>query len=55
MTSLDTSAYRRCLGATNTACGHIRCARPMLEKTTAQWVADYEKGCAQIMTSAKPG
>jgi len=28
MTSLDTSAYRRCLGATNTACGHIRCARP---------------------------
>jgi len=34
---------------------HIRCARPMLEKTTAQWVADYEKGCAQIMTSAKPG
>lgn len=33
---------------------HVRCARPMLEKTTAQWTADYEKGCAQIMSSAKP-
>ena len=33
---------------------HVRCARPMLEKTTAQWTADYEKGCAQIMQSAKP-
>jgi hypothetical protein len=33
---------------------HIRCARPMLEKTTAQWTADYEKGCAEIMQSAKP-
>jgi len=33
---------------------HIRCARPMLEKTTAQWTTDYEKGCAQIMASAKP-
>jgi hypothetical protein len=33
---------------------HIRCVRPMLEKTTAQWVADYEKGCAEIMASAKP-
>jgi len=33
---------------------HVRCARPMLEKTTAQWTADYEKGCAQIMASAKP-
>ena len=33
---------------------HVRCARPMLEKTAAQWTADYEKGCAQIMTSAKP-
>ena len=28
MTSLDTSAYSRCLGATNTARGHSRCARP---------------------------
>jgi len=33
---------------------HVRCARPMLEKTTAQWTADYEKGCAQVMSSAKP-
>ena len=33
---------------------HVRCARPMLEKTTAQWTADYEKGCQQIMASAKP-
>jgi len=33
---------------------HVRCARPMLEKTTPQWAADYEKGCAQIMASAKP-
>jgi hypothetical protein len=33
---------------------HVRCARPLLEKTTAQWTADYEKGCAQIMQSAKP-
>ena len=33
---------------------HVRCARPLLEKTTAQWTADYEKGCAQVMTSAKP-
>jgi hypothetical protein len=33
---------------------HLRCARPLLEKTTAQWTADYEKGCAQIMQSAKP-
>ena len=33
---------------------HVRCARPMLEKTSAQWTTDYEKGCAQIMASAKP-
>jgi len=33
---------------------HVRCARPMLENTTAQWTADYEKGCAQVMQSAKP-
>jgi len=25
---------------------HIRCAWPMLEKTTVQWTIDYEKGCA---------
>ena len=28
MTSLDTAAYSRCLGGTNTARGYIRCARP---------------------------
>ena len=33
---------------------HVRCARPMLDKTTAQWTAEYEKGCAQVMQSAKP-
>jgi hypothetical protein len=33
---------------------HVRCARPMLDKTTAQWTADYEKGCAQVMQTAKP-
>ena len=33
---------------------HVRCARPLLEKTTAQWTADYEKGCAEVMQSAKP-
>jgi hypothetical protein len=33
---------------------HIRCARPMLDKTTAQWTTEYEKGCAEIMASAKP-
>lgn len=33
---------------------HVRCARPMLDQTTAQWTADYEKGCGQIMQSLKP-
>ena len=33
---------------------HVRCARPLLEKTSSQWSADYEKGCAQVMASAKP-
>lgn len=33
---------------------HARCARPMLAATTPQWTAEYEKGCAQIMTSLKP-
>ena len=28
MTSLEVAAYIRCLGGTNTARGHIRCARP---------------------------
>ncbi len=27
ITSLEVAAYIRCLGATNTARGHIRCAR----------------------------
>ena len=33
---------------------HVRCARPMLSATTAQWTAEYERGCAQIMQSLKP-
>ena len=33
---------------------HVRCARPMLAKTSAAWTAAYEKGCAQIMQSLKP-
>jgi hypothetical protein len=33
---------------------HARCARPLLPATTAQWTAEYEKGCAQIMQSLKP-
>lgn len=33
---------------------HVRCARPMLDKTSAQWITDYNAGCAQIMTSIKP-
>lgn len=33
---------------------HVRCTRPLLEKTTAQWTAAYESGCKQIMTSLKP-
>jgi hypothetical protein len=33
---------------------HVRCARPMLEKTTAQWTAEYEKGCQQIIASLRP-
>jgi hypothetical protein len=33
---------------------HARCARPMLAATTAQWTADYEKGCTQVMQSLKP-
>ena len=33
---------------------HVRCARPMLAATTAQWTAEYERGCAQIMQSLKP-
>ena len=33
---------------------HVRCARPMLQKTTAQWTVEYEKGCSQIMQSLKP-
>lgn len=33
---------------------HVRCERPTLAKTTAQWTATYEQGCAQIMQSIKP-
>ena len=33
---------------------HVRCARPMLAATTAQWTAEYEKGCAQIMQTLRP-
>jgi hypothetical protein len=33
---------------------HVRCVRPMLAKTTAQWTAAYESGCLQIMRSLKP-
>ena len=33
---------------------HVRCARPMLAQTTAQWTAEYDKGCAQIMQSLHP-
>ncbi len=33
---------------------HVRCERPMLAKTTTQWTAAYEQGCAQIMQSIKP-
>ena len=33
---------------------HARCARPMLDKTSAQWTAEYEKGCAQVLSSLRP-
>jgi hypothetical protein len=33
---------------------HVRCVRPMLAATTAQWTADYDKGCADIMQSLRP-
>lgn len=33
---------------------HVRCERPMLAKTSAQWTAAYDRGCAQIMQSLKP-
>ncbi len=33
---------------------HGKCARPMLAATTAQWTADYERGCAQVFQSLKP-
>jgi hypothetical protein len=29
----------------------LRCARPMLDKTSRSWVADFEKGCDQIAGS----
>ncbi len=33
---------------------HVRCARPLLAKTSPQWTAEYNAGCAQIMQSLKP-
>jgi hypothetical protein len=33
---------------------HVRCARPMLKGTSAQWTKAYENGCAQVMRSVKP-
>lgn len=33
---------------------HVRCERPMLAKTTAQWTTAYNQGCAQIMQTIKP-
>jgi hypothetical protein len=33
---------------------HVSCLRPMLAATTAQWTADYNKGCADIMQSLHP-
>src|SRR5579883_245843 len=33
---------------------HVRCARPMLAGTSAQWTAEYEKGCGEIMTTLRP-
>lgn len=29
----------------------LRCARPMLDKTSKEWVADFEKGCDEIAAS----
>lgn len=33
---------------------HVRCARPLLSATTADWTASYEAGCAQVLRTAKP-
>ena len=33
---------------------HARCARALFPATTADWAANYEAGCAQILRSAKP-
>jgi hypothetical protein len=33
---------------------HVRCSRPVLAATTKDWIAAYEKGCADIMHSLKP-
>jgi hypothetical protein len=46
--------YRETWYLTGHVVVHVRCARPMLAATTAQWTAEYEKGCAQIMQSLKP-
>ncbi len=29
----------------------LRCARPILDKTSKEWVADFEKGCDEIAAS----
>jgi len=33
---------------------HVRCARPLLATTSADWTAAYETGCAQVLHTAKP-
>ncbi|MBN8888601.1 MAG: hypothetical protein J0I77_23005 [Rudaea sp.] len=33
---------------------HVRCARPLLAATTAEWTAAYDAGCAQVTRTAKP-
>ena len=33
---------------------HVRCARPLLAATAAEWTSAYEAGCAQLMRTAKP-
>jgi len=33
---------------------HARCQRPILAATTPAWTAEYEKGCAQVLSSLRP-
>ncbi len=51
MTSLDTAAYIRCLGATNTARGHIRCARPT---GIAEWTPNARAWYDAESTTPRP-